>query len=96
MIKAKSYEELKEKYPIGSKVNCQKYTKYKNIPYYSDDDLKKYRELYGKITILDECYCKALITEERFDVVEGYLFDGEYWYPVEQTWEGWHRIKETD
>ena len=23
------------------------------------------------------------------DKVEGYIFDGEYWYPAYDTWDGW-------
>lgn len=26
---------------------------------------------------------------EYIDKVEGYIFDGEYWYPAEVTWDGW-------
>ena len=96
MIKVETYEELKDKYPIGTKVNCRTYTQYKNFPYYSDNDLKVYSQEYGEVTILDENYCRVLVKGEKFDIVEGHLFDGEYWYPVESTWEGWHRIKEID
>lgn len=24
------------------------------------------------------------------DKVEGYLFDGKYWYPAYNTWDGWY------
>lgn len=96
MFKAETYEELKEKYPIGSKLNCRTYPQYKNLPYYSENDLKIYKEIYEEVIVLDENYCRILTTKEEFDLVEGHLFDGEYWYPVEYTWEGWHRIKEID
>ena len=25
----------------------------------------------------------------RADRVEGYVFDGEYWYPAHDSWDGW-------
>lgn len=24
------------------------------------------------------------------DKVEGYVFDGEYWYPAQDSWDGWY------
>lgn len=26
----------------------------------------------------------------RIDKVEGYVFDGKYWYPAYNTWDGWY------
>ncbi len=29
------------------------------------------------------------IKYDSIDRVEGYVFDGEYWYPARDTWDGW-------
>lgn len=34
--------------------------------------------------------------EKHESIVEGYLFDGEYWYPAIQTWDGWLPIDEKE
>lgn len=36
---------------------------------------------WGSIRHLDYGY---------IDKVEGYLFNGEYWYPAYNTWDGWY------
>lgn len=34
--------------------------------------------------------------EKHEKKVEGYLFDGKYWYPAIQTWDGWLPIDEEE
>ena len=31
-----------------------------------------------------------LLKYNRLDRVEGYVFDGEYWYPAQDSWDGWY------
>lgn len=33
---------------------------------------------------------EAHLKYNRLDKVEGYVFDGEYWYPAEDSWDGWY------
>ena len=94
MIKFETLEELKVKYPIGTKINyrsCQK----TDIRYYSSSaDLEIFKKLYNNIEILNNAQCRVWYTEEAYDEVEGYLFDGEYWYPVKNSYDGWIEIEE--
>ena len=30
------------------------------------------------------------------DIVQGYVFDGEYWYPAYDTWDGWYLFRGDD
>ena len=88
----KTLKELQEKYPIGTKLNCRKMVRYQNLPYYSNNDLKTYEKKYGGYTILDERYCRIRLEEEYYEQVQGYLFNGEEWVPVRDTWDGWVEI----
>ena len=49
-----------------------------------------YKE-YGKnnVIILDDNYVKCWYIETIEKQVEGYIFDGAYWRPAYQTWDGW-------
>lgn len=89
----KTFEELKEKYPIGTKVNHKQWTTFVNLPYNNKTDLIIYREEYGEVEVLDENYCKVRMPQEKFEVVEGYLFNGENWCLVKNTWDGWVEIE---
>lgn len=31
-----------------------------------------------------------------FETVDGYIYDGCYWYPAEVTWDGWFPIREEE
>lgn len=92
-IKFDTYEEIVEKLPIGKKINYKKRKYYTNLPYLSDNDLKAYKLQYGEIEILDSNYCRVCMIIEQYDIVEGYLFDGEYWFPVKDTWDGWIELR---
>ena len=34
-------------------------------------------------------YSQRHLKYDEIDKVEGYVFDGEYWYPARDTWDGW-------
>ena len=40
-------------------------------------------------TIVNQYYVSERDTEPRIDKVEGYVFDGRYWFPAYDTWDGW-------
>ena len=41
-------------------------------------------------TIVNKYYVSERDTEPRIDTVEGYIFDGTYWFPAYDTWDGWY------
>lgn len=90
----KTFEEIKEKYPIGTKLNYKSWKICENRPYYCEKDLEMYRKYYGEVTVLDECYCRVIVTKERYDEVQGYLFNGKEWQIVQETHDGWIEIEE--
>lgn len=92
-ISSKNLNELKEKYPIGTKLNYKQRKVFFNLPYYNENDLQKYKKQYLTVEILDENYCKVSEIEEKYNKVDGYLFDGEDWIVVEDTWDGWYPIE---
>lgn len=87
-----SYEELKEKFPIGTIYRTEE-EGYKHH-YYNLDDIRCYNAIYDRVIITgqDTCLCIGKIEYK----VDGYLFDGEYWYPAKRTWDGWDKIDEDE
>lgn len=86
------YEELKrlqQKYPIGTEVNVVEQIRERKLPYYCERDLIEYRRKYGKVEVLDDVYCLVKEKIKVADTVDGYLFDGNNWIIVENTWDGW-------
>ena len=82
-------EKLRMKYPIGTEVNVVEQIHERKLPYYCERDLIEYRRKYGKVEVLDDVYC---LVKERIriaETVDGYLFDGDKWIIVENTWDGW-------
>lgn len=87
-----SYEELKEKFPIGT-VYKRIFQENKNY-YYNEKDMQAYLALYHRVKILDNNLC--LCIKEIEYKVEGYLFDGARWHPAKRTWDGWETIDEDE
>ena len=82
-------EKLRMKYPIGTEVNVVEQIRERKLSYYCERDLIEYRRRYGKVEVLDDIYC---LVKERIriaETVDGYLFDGDKWIIVENTWDGW-------
>ena len=82
-------EKLRMKYPIGTEVNVVEQIRERKLPYYWERDLIEYRRKYGKVEVIDDVYC---LVKERIrisETVDGYLFDGDKWIIVENTWDGW-------
>ncbi len=88
----KTFEELKEKFPIGI-IYQTKEERHENY-YYNLEDIRRYKMTYDRVIIIgqDTCLCIRKIEYK----VEGYLFDGTYWYPSKRTWDGWEKIDEDE
>ena len=93
------YEELKrlqQKYPIGTEVNVVEQVQKRKLPYYCEKDLIEYRRKYGKVEVLDDVYCLVKEKIRTAETVDGYLFDGDSWIIVKNTWDGWLPINVED
>lgn len=91
-------EELQQIYPIGFVVFSRQTLKLRNQAYANQTDLEILRRQYGSenVTVLDECYARYQYIEVFEKKVEGYLYDGEHWYPAYSTWDGWTPYDEDD
>ena len=87
-----TYEELIEKFPIGTVYRKRKieHTNY----YYNLEDICRYNTMYDRVIIIGDTSC--LCVKEIEYKVEGYLFEGTYWYPTKRTWDGWETIDEDE
>lgn len=90
--KFQSLEELQEKYPIGTKLNIRETVNYDVRIYFNEKDLEFYRKNYENVEIQSKDTVLIKTKDIRYDTVEGYLFDGEYWYPAQSSWDGWLEI----
>lgn len=83
-----NFEEIQKKYPIGKPLHWAKqYTQ--KVFYYTEKDLEIYRQNYENVTITGENTCSVTVPKTSLLEVEGYIFDGEKFYPAYQTWDGW-------
>lgn len=87
-----TYEELKEKFPIGTIYRTEE-EEYKCY-YYNLNDIRYYNTMYDRVIVIgkDTCLCIRKIEYK----VDGYLFDGISWYPAKQIWGGWKPINEDE
>lgn len=85
-----TFEEVRNKYPLCTNI---KWTEEKWVEkyYYSNNDLIFYKNNCKEIQIIDDITVKCLVKSKAVPVsrVEGYLFNGETWLPVYETWDGW-------
>lgn len=91
-IKFNTIEELQKKFPVGSIYSSHLLTEVRY--FYTPTDFGILMKEYDKILNIEDnsCTCQKII----YNKVEGYIFDGEYWRPAIQTWDGWLPIDETD
>lgn len=88
-------EELQKKYPIGSTYHISWREIKAWCPFKSDVLYFKNKHPNARnFMIYDNDFITA--EEKHEDKVEGYIFDGEYWYIAEQTWDGWQIIDEEE
>lgn len=92
----KTFEEVQAKYPIGTKMNCIKGTMTQRYFYARPEDLVEYRKLYKTVEVISDEWVECTWDVEDFNSVDGYIYDGRYWYPAEVTWDGWVPIREEE
>lgn len=94
--KFSTLEELEKNYKVGS-VFSQRIERHidANV-YYSQNDLRAYRKYNDKVEVIDEitCLCYKTVINKIF--VNGYLYDGTYWYPAKIGYDGWYELDESD
>lgn len=92
--KFKTLEELQAAYPIHSVFSARREI-HKDIRHiYNDADLRALRRYNDSVEVIDECECICTKTVINANIVEGYLFDGEYWYPAHIGHDGWDTLDE--
>lgn len=80
-----SLEELQKAFPIGS--NLATWSQHHEEFYFNNNDLKEYQKKWDQVIILSDE--KVLVKKNYYINTEGYLFDGEFWWPAYQSWDGW-------
>lgn len=91
----KTLKELQEKYPIGSVYHISWRENKSWCP--SKSDVLCFKNQHPNARNFMICDNDFVTAEEKHeDKVEGYIFDGKYWYPAVQTWDGWLTIDEED
>jgi hypothetical protein len=89
-------EELQQSYPIHSVFSKRIEHHIDAHTYYNTSDLKVLKVRSDKIEIVDEATCITYKTVINARIVEGYLYDGEYWYPATIGHDGWDTLDEYD
>ena len=87
-------EELQRVYPIGSIFSTSIEKERWYCP--SEKDIKAAISMWGEenVTILNE---DTIVVTKKFNTyVQGYLFDGEYWRPAGNGWDGWYELEEEE
>ena len=89
-------EELQKTYPIHS-VFSKRVEHYIYLhTYYNNNDLNIFKHHNDRVEILDDTTCITYKTEINTRIVDGYLYDGKYWYPAYNTYDGWMEYNESD
>lgn len=94
--KFETLEELQQSHPIHSVFSKRIERHIDAHTYYNTADLKVLKAHSDKIEIVDETTCITYRTVINARIVEGYLYDGEYWYPAYNTHDGWVEYDESD
>ena len=87
-------EELQRVYPIGSIFSTSIEKERWYCP--SEKDIKAAISMWGEenVIILNE---DTIVVIKKFNTcVQGYLFDGEYWRPAGNGWDGWYELEEEE
>lgn len=94
--KFETLEELQQSYPIHSVFSKRIEHHIDARIYYNTADLKVFKAHSDKIEIVDETTCITYRTVINTRIVEGYFYDGEYWYPAHIGHDGWDTLDEYD
>ena len=88
-------EELQKEHPVGSVYHI-----YWNDIYewcYTETDVKLFKQKHPNIRNFKQNSDGMVWCQEKHEnTVDGYIFDGKYWYPAIQTWDGWLPIDEEE
>lgn len=95
-VRFETLAELQETYPVGSVFHREEREITETRYFYNQKDLNHLKRLYHFVEPIDDntCFCRR--TEYITKVVEGYLYDGEFWYPVRDSFDGWYAYDEFD
>ena len=94
--KFETLEELQQTYPVHSVFSKRIERHIDAHTYYNTADLKVLKARSDKIEIVDETTCITYKTVINARIVEGYLYDGEYWCPATTGHDGWNILNEYD
>ena len=92
--KFSTLEELQAAYPIHSVFSCRKEIHKDIHHFYNEADLRVLKKRNDNVEVIDECECICTKTVINANIVEGYIFDGEYWYPAHNGHDGWEELDE--
>ena len=88
--------ELQETYPVGSVIHEE--TKEITVTryFYNKKDFDCLKRHFSFVEPIDDvtCFCRKI--QKHVKVVQGYIFDGEYWRPAWNNWDGWLPYDEDD
>lgn len=95
-VRFETLAELQETYPVGSVIHeeIEEITATRYFYNKKDFDYLKYH--YSFVEPIDDvtCFCRKI--QKHVKIVEGYIFDGEYWRPAWNSWDGWLPYDEDD
>lgn len=95
-IKFETLAELQEKYPVGSVLYEERHVVTRTHYFYNEKDFNYFKKHYTFVEKVDDttCFCRKI--ECRRKLVEGYIYDGKFWYPAHDSWDGWYPYSESD
>ena len=89
----KTLEELQKKDPIDSVYLVEWLDIHEWCP--TEADIKLFKQKHPNIRNFKQDADGIVWCQEKHEnIVDGYLFDGEHWYPAIQTWDGWIPIND--
>lgn len=94
--KFSTLEELEKNYKVGSVFSQRIEHHIDANVYYSQSDLRIYRQYNDRVEVVDETTCLCYKTVINEIIVNGYLYDGNYWYPARIGYDGWYELDESD
>ena len=95
-VRFETLAELQETYPVGSAFITYFRKEYALRFFYNEKDLEILKQQYDTVVIIDKNVCQCWQMVEQAKIVEGFLYDGEYWRPAYNTWDGWFPCNEDD
>lgn len=88
-------ERLQKEHPIGSVYQTNWNDIYEWCP--TETDVRLFKQKHPNIRNFRQNADGMVWCEEKNEqTVNGYIFDGKYWYLAIQTWDGWLPIDEEE